>query len=378
MALMCFYNGESASIIALVCALLVSVLQQIGVIPCMGPVEFPTWELDVQQYSVPWKDTRGCWCMMTYIIIYYIVFFFGSRMRDRVATAYPDWPHNKIKTAFLDKLCIHQTDPIKKQKGINAIGAFLIKSERVTILWDKTYFTRLWCVFEVAVFRRLNPGAIIEFIPITLGNLEFYGHLAICMACMVLNYDLVVEPQRPMFFLLTHAYVNSRERDEYDIARNAVVQEEQYTAWESFMFWLSMNFWYCMLPMYIFYQWRVHVKSLLDVPRILANFSAQKANCFSETDRKFVESVIVALYDSLENFDEHVKGSMASKLNKTVGTDSTPMLSLSLLYRFVCIPIFVCIGLDHSLFWDLRTLPSLMITLCLTFPALVAFISRMF
>jgi len=378
MALMCFYNGESASIIALVCALLVSVLQQIGVIPCMGPVEFPTWELDVQQYSVPWKDTRGCWCMMTYIIIYYIVFFFGSRMRDRVATAYPDWPHNKIKTAFLDKLCIHQTDPIKKQKGINAIGAFLIKSERVTILWDKTYFTRLWCVFEVAVFRRLNPGAIIEFIPITLGNLEFYGHLAICMACMVLNYDLVVEPQRPMFFLLTHAYVNSRERDEYDIARNAVVQEEQYTAWESFMFWLSMNFWYCMLPMYIFYQWRVHVKSLLDVPRILANFSAQKANCFSETDRKFVESVIVALYDSLENFDEHVRGSMAAKLNKTVGTDSTPMLSMSLIYRFVCIPIFVCIGLDHGLFWDLLTLPSLMITLLLTFPGLICFVSRIF
>lgn len=118
------------------------------------------------------------------------------------------------------------------------------------------------------------------------------------------------------------------------------------------------------------------MKSLLDVPRILSGFSAKKANCFSETDRKFVESVIVALYDSLENFDEHVRGSMAEKLNGVVGTDSTPMLPVQLLYRAVCVPIFVSVGFDHSLFWNLNTLLPMMVTLVLTYPALVCFFTR--
>jgi hypothetical protein len=115
---------------------------------------------------------------------------------------------------------------------------------------------------------------------------------------------------------------------------------------------------------------------LKDVPKILANFSAKKANCFSETDRKFVESVIVALYDSLENFDEHVQGSLAGKLNKLVGTDSIPVLPLGLLHRAFCIPLFVSLGLDHGLLWDLKTAPSMLLSTFLVFPGALQLASK--
>merc|ERR1712232_828157 len=38
--------------------------------------------------------------------------------------------------------------------------------------------------------------------------------------------------------------------------------------------------------------------------------------------------------------------------------------------------MFVCVGLDYGLFWDLKTLPSLLITLLLTFPAFACLLSR--
>lgn len=386
MALMTFFNGQMASIAGLLFAFLVSIMQRAGALPTLAvrwnpdnglPIfsknsEFDTTEVFDEMFSCPWLETRGCYCMIAYLIGYYTVFLFGSRMRDRAATTYdekhPELPDKQLKTAFLDKLCIHQTDPIKKQKGINAIGAFLIKSERVTILWDATYFTRLWCVFEVAVFRRLNPGAIIEFVPITLGRLELWMHFAVAFGCLIMAFEVVRRPQRPMYYLMARAKIHDGEiADREDDSGN-------YDPANYF----NELFWNTLVPGCLFYTWRAHVKSLYAVPKILAQFSARKANCFSETDRKFVESVIVALYDSLENFDEHVRGSMAAKLNGTVGTDCTPMLSFTMLYRAICAPMFVCVGLDYGLFWDLNTMPSLLITLLLTFPAFLCLLSRIF
>jgi len=367
MALLCFYNSQFACATGLSLAFLVSMLQRLGAIPSMGVSSFDTTTYDADYKSCPWKETRGMYAILAYIFGYYLVFTFGMRMRDRVALAYPDWPHNRIGTAFLDKLCIHQTDPIKKQKGINAIGAFLIQSERVTILWDATYFTRLWCVFEVAVFRRLNPAAIIEFVPITLGKLEIYLHLAACFSCLLLSLLLIFMPEMPP--LITTGNPTACSVCFYEEAGASMdYQQLVYTA--DLMF-------FSIIPMGVFYQWRRHVHFLQEVPKILCSFSAKKANCFSETDRKFVESVIIALYDSLENFDEHVQGSLASKLNGVVGTDSVPMLPLGLLYRSMCIPLLVSVGLDHGLFWDAGTLPSLIVTLVLVWPGCMQLLSKM-
>mmetsp|Transcript_39732 Transcript_39732/g.91864 ORF Transcript_39732/g.91864 Transcript_39732/m.91864 type:complete len:526 (+) Transcript_39732:79-1656(+) len=53
---------------------------------------------------------------------------------------------------FLDKVCINQKDPARKAQGINAIGGILNKSHMLLVAWDRTYFTRLWCSFELAAF----------------------------------------------------------------------------------------------------------------------------------------------------------------------------------------------------------------------------------
>merc|ERR1712039_404984 len=58
-----------------------------------------------------------------------------------------------------------------KIAGIKSIGAFLLNSREILILFDATYLQRIWCVFELAVFFTLhsegkNPGNAIRVVPI--------------------------------------------------------------------------------------------------------------------------------------------------------------------------------------------------------------------
>mmetsp|Transcript_22681 Transcript_22681/g.65357 ORF Transcript_22681/g.65357 Transcript_22681/m.65357 type:complete len:578 (+) Transcript_22681:30-1763(+) len=53
---------------------------------------------------------------------------------------------------FLDKSCIHQTDEKLKRQGIDSLGAFLVNSQRMIILFSDTYFRKIWTVYELACF----------------------------------------------------------------------------------------------------------------------------------------------------------------------------------------------------------------------------------
>eukprot|EP00439_Symbiodinium_sp_Y106_P057624 s2570_g8.t1 len=57
---------------------------------------------------------------------------------------------------FLDRACIHQGDPRLKAEGILNLGAILKKSRSLVVVWDPSYLSRLWCVFELAAFLRAH------------------------------------------------------------------------------------------------------------------------------------------------------------------------------------------------------------------------------
>lgn len=78
---------------------------------------------------------------------------------------------------FLDKVCIHQTDMEKKKRGIDGLGGFLRSSRYMLLLWDPTYFRRLWCTLEVAALTHLvDDGELnINVLPIKRGFTVMVG-----------------------------------------------------------------------------------------------------------------------------------------------------------------------------------------------------------
>ena len=69
-------------------------------------------------------------------------------------------------SCFLDAACICQTDDLLMQKGIYNIGGCLSVSTNLHVLLSRHYFSRLWCVFELSAYRKLNPSGRIILTPI--------------------------------------------------------------------------------------------------------------------------------------------------------------------------------------------------------------------
>jgi hypothetical protein len=80
-------------------------------------------------------------------------------------------------TSFLDIACVPQEDAAGKAQGIARLGAVLARSEYMILLVDEFYWTRLWCIFEVAAFCRHAERSRLVVLPLHVGFVElgFFG-----------------------------------------------------------------------------------------------------------------------------------------------------------------------------------------------------------
>lgn len=83
---------------------------------------------------------------------------------------------------FWEAACINQTDVDEKNKGIYAIADFLRVSKELRVLWSPPYLSRLWCVFELAAYRKANPNGRVSVTPVFV---EFT-----VLICVLSNYGV--------------------------------------------------------------------------------------------------------------------------------------------------------------------------------------------
>lgn len=89
-------------------------------------------------------------------------------------------------TLFIDRLCVHQTDPFKQLTAIEGLAGILAQSDSVLALWSRSFMGRLWCSFELSVFlAAAQDPSKLKLIP------NSFGVIFLCSNLLISNVHLV-------------------------------------------------------------------------------------------------------------------------------------------------------------------------------------------
>ncbi|CAE7510585.1 unnamed protein product, partial [Symbiodinium sp. KB8] len=149
LTLMLQFGWQTVLLIWGLAVALATILRQTDVLP--APLSF---QPDIVDFSD--ECPLGPWCLLC---------SFGASLIGLVIAPYGAGLY-KDELCFLDVASIHQTDTDLMERGVYGIGGFLRISHELRILWSPPYLSRLWCVFELAAYRKVNPDGKITFAPL--------------------------------------------------------------------------------------------------------------------------------------------------------------------------------------------------------------------
>lgn len=107
--------------------------------------------------------------------------------------------------AFVDKLCIHQTDEVLKNAGIESLAGFIKHADNILVLWSTRYFTRLWCVYELAAWAHLGKDlkSSVHFVPVALAKGVFILNVGLFVFYLSYKFNYVMNPSTYYVYLAT-------------------------------------------------------------------------------------------------------------------------------------------------------------------------------
>jgi len=190
-------------------------------------------------------------------------------------------------TCFLDVVCIHQTDEINMEKGVYGLGGFLRLSEELHVLWSPPYFSRLWCVFELAAFRKANPSKRIVINPLFAAKQTAVLIFGCYVASLIYNVLSMLHLGR------TRSYIG--------------------------MFMATLPAWRC------FHSIRASMQEKHALISQLEEFDVGKAECRMQEDKELILAAINAWYGSEQRFTEYVRGPLREELLKSASSAHLPL-----------------------------------------------------
>jgi len=87
------------------------------------------------------------------IMFLFLLWVFLS-VNDIIASTFAPWSFSR-QTVWLDKCCIDQSTPETIKAGTNSFHQFLSKCDGMVAFVSNTYFSRIWCVYELASFCKI-------------------------------------------------------------------------------------------------------------------------------------------------------------------------------------------------------------------------------
>jgi len=135
-------------------------------------------------FSEPPSGMLKCWCISLVLFMFFLTLLFWQHLSMALG--------GSTNSVFVDKICINQADPTMKAAGIRSFGAFLARTDSMLVLWEKSYFKRLWCTYELAAFISARAHGRIVVVPVAL-----YGHVGI-LFLLIAFIQLVLTVLEPM------------------------------------------------------------------------------------------------------------------------------------------------------------------------------------
>jgi len=215
------------------------------------------------------------------------------------------WPSRQ--RVFLDRACIPQDDEEAKRTGILSLAYYLKVSKTVMVLWDVTYFQRLWCVFEFAAYLRLQvdkeeaSGNAIRVLPSMYGGILAMLFVGLTVFNFVTRWFLIgVDDLPSMFSALPH----------HEILLRVVP--------------FSITF--CIIASFLSPFLSRHVCTFAEQEEQLVTFSLEHAECFCcsnghrhpEThdaipcDRELIRATVINWFGDVDIFDIFVREKLLS------------------------------------------------------------------
>eukprot|EP00438_Fugacium_kawagutii_P024766 Skav204259 [mRNA] locus=scaffold912:185390:186922:- [translate_table: standard] len=235
---------------------------------CMGDV-LPMFNT-LEAYALGFNGLipSGCW-----IQVFGLIGILGGCM------LFPHLPLGKSDQCFLDCSCIHQTEEGRMQQGIMSIAAFLAASDELRVLWSSPLLSRLWCVFEIAAYRKVNPKGRIVIAPLRNES----------SACMMF---LWWQASCPAFWLARAGPGGGNPTS---------------------MLLVVVVVFSAVMPATAFAIWRNH-QNTAQLRSQLANFDVMNVDCSNDFDRECIHDAIITLYGSLEAFSTYVRGPFSQEV----------------------------------------------------------------
>ncbi|CAE6935694.1 GIP [Symbiodinium microadriaticum] len=201
----------------------------------------------------------------------------------------PYWPRcfSFADTGFIDVTCINQVDKRLMERGVFSIAGFLGLAEELRILWSAPYLSRLWCVFELAAYKKVNPSGKVAFRPLFLERVVALTMVAQYGVCLLL---LVAR----------------------DVFGPGVV-----TFVASFAIWILPN------SMCV-YGLRMSFREKYQLLLQLESFDLDQVGCSQKFDRDFIHAAITKWYGHKDIFASYVRRDLKQEFAKTLSATRLP------------------------------------------------------